>query len=124
MNKHLDCDILIDEINILTRLNLNLAIKQGLNQDDVDRLKFLHIGKYNLIKQMEQTDDKYLLRMFGGMITLIEFELQRSWKFPMDKKFHRFWDLPKCSCPKIDNDDRYPTGIYVTSQNCPIHGWE
>ena len=106
---------------IVAYLNSNLIKQQLLNDTDLERLKFLHIGKYNLHEQMKNTDDKYLLRMFSRMITDIEFELQRTWKFPMDKNFHRFWYIPKCQCPKMDNNDAYPTGYYVISEMCPIH---
>lgn len=109
---------------IVTYLNSHLIARQKLNDEDVERLKLLHIGQYSIREQMKLTDDKYLLKMFAEMITLIEFELQRTWKFPMDANWHRFWTLPKCLCPQMDNNDAYPTGRYVRVQNCPIHGWE
>jgi hypothetical protein len=57
------------------------------------------------------------------MIADIEFELQRSWKFPLDAKFHRFWEIPGCDCHKMDNEDAYPTGHYSISGGCKIHGY-
>jgi len=109
---------------VITHLNSNLIRQQKLNEEDVARLKLLHVGQYSIREQMKLTDDKYLLKMFAEMITLIEFELQRTWKFPMDANWHRFWTLPKCQCPQMDNNDAYPTGRYVRVRSCPIHGWE
>jgi len=109
---------------VITHLNSNLIQRQKLTDEDVERLKLLHIGQYSIREQMKLTDDKYLLRMFAEMITLIEFELQRTWKFPLDANWHRFWTLPKCRCPQMDNNDAYPTGHYVRVHYCPIHGWE
>lgn len=51
----------------------------------------------------------------------IEFTLQDLWGFERDKKFHKFWELPGCECPKMDNDDAYPHGRYIYSLGCPIH---
>lgn len=38
-----------------------------------------------------------------------------------EDKYH-FWIRPKCTCPKLDNDDRYPYGYYVVNMTCPLHG--
>lgn len=122
MSTELDCLIKNEAGEVVAALNRSLAVQQKLSQAEVDVLKYLHAGKDNVMSQMKATDDKHLLKMFGKMITLIEFELQRVWKFPLDEKFHRFWYVPKCTCPKMDNDDRYPSGHYVINLSCPVHG--
>lgn len=120
--KNTSIDILCDD-GVIIRLNQHLIKSQKLNQNDVERLKFLHQGKINLFAVAKANkNDKYILRMIAQMVELIEFELQRTWKFPMNKDYHKFWKLPGCECPVMDNEDRYPTGQYIISGCCPIHG--
>ena len=54
--------------------------------------------------------------------TTIQFMLQEAWGFEQDAKRHRFWDIPTCKCPKMDNNDAYPSSFYTVSGECPIHG--
>lgn len=51
-----------------------------------------------------------------------EFLLQELWGFPKDSKYHKFWEMSGCTCPKMDNDDAYPTGYYTRDGSCPLHG--
>lgn len=90
--------------------------------DSLETIKDLHGAKMVIFEQMERDSGKNL-KYYDGVVTEIEFDLQLAWGFPMDKRFHRFWERPQCTCPKLDNEDRYlsSTGYYYTS-NCPVHG--
>ena len=35
--------------------------------------------------------------------------------------FHRFWETPKCTCPKIDNIEIYPNENQIFNKDCIIH---
>ena len=89
------------------------------NIKDLVRLHELKLYIHGLIK--EETNS-FTLRKYTEDLTLIEFELQKLWGFSEDKKFHRFWDTPKCDCPKLDNEDNYPYGHYLINFSCPLHG--
>lgn len=92
--------------------------------DKLPLIKAIHMSKMVIEKMMMETDDVSCLRDLDELLTEEEFRLQNAWGFDRDIKFHRFWDRPKCKCPKMDNDDRYPTGYYVIVSNCPLHGNE
>jgi len=66
--------------------------------------------------------DEQVMDVFNEMWESNQFNLQEAWGFPKDSKFHRFWDIPACECPRMDNSDNYPYGHYVTSGGCNIHG--
>lgn len=89
---------------------------------NLTEIKELHAQKMTAMNIMDDTDDPAELKLHAANITEIEFKLQDAWGFPRNENFHRFWLLPKCTCPHMDNEDAYPTGYYVTSGNCPIHG--
>jgi len=72
---------------------------------------------------MNENNDKNFLRQCAKEVEELEFQLQESWKFEKDKNYHRYWwTLPKCTCPKMDNEDRFGTDYHVYSSDCPIHG--
>lgn len=104
------------------KLNEGLIRKQGLNEESIDKLLVLHKRKLEIYQFIETIEDEEALRVFAKHITDLEFNLQETWGFPKNAKFHRFWETPKCTCPKMDNEDAYPTGYYVISGDCPLHG--
>ena len=109
------------EGNPALRLNKNLILRQGLTEGEVEKIKELHVCRLILeweIATNKDADFESLIRDWHE----VQFKLQEAWKFPLDKNYHRFWDIPTCKCPKMDNDDAYPTGYYVYSADCPLHG--
>jgi len=102
-----------------------LLNKQLLDQqnawENLELIKKLHNIRLNvedLLGDTSGANKKLLLNTW----TTVQFALQRAWGFPEDKNYHRFWDIPSCDCPEMDNDDRYPTGYYVVSGKCDLHG--
>lgn len=63
-------------------------------------------------------------KFFQALCTWKEtnYVLQSLWGFKQHGEYHKFWELPKCICPKIDNEDRYPSesGDYWHTENCPV----
>ena len=102
------------------KLNRNFLDKQKA-WDNLDRIKSLHRQKLTVMNTMDKLDDPARLKAHAKVITGIEFDLQEAWGFPRDVKWHRFWELPKCACPQMDNEDAYPTGHYRVNGACPVH---
>jgi len=90
--------------------------------EELNAIKDCHKQILEIFNKMEEEKDPEILVSLDKLVTDIEFELQYLWGFPKDPNFHRFWDRQKCLCPKMDNDDRYPTGNYIVAGNCPLHG--
>lgn len=90
--------------------------------ENLEAIKEAHQLRLAICDMMTETEDWKELQSLAADITECEFHLQDLWKFERDEKFHRFWELPKCQCPRMDNEDSYPIGYYVTNMNCPIHG--
>lgn len=90
--------------------------------ENLDKIKELFEWKYEIYEAMENTDDKDLLKLYAHMVTQNEFDIQVLFKFEPNPNYHRFWELPKCTCPKLDNQDRLGTISYLISTSCPIHG--
>lgn len=110
------------EGNTITYLNYHLGLNQKITKDQLDNLKKLHIKRHNTIFEMKGLNTKDHLRSLAKEITDIDFELQENWNFKKDITFHRFWELPFCTCPKIDNAERVGTSYTIISSDCPIHG--
>ena len=102
-------------------LNYTLIKKQKI-QSNLSKLKIVYQTKYDIYENIKSETNPTILKSYAEDLTLCEYELQKLWKLPLDIKFHRYWETPKCTCPKIDNQDQYPHGYYLTQINCPLHG--
>jgi len=102
-------------------INSNLLDSQDC-WDNLESIKDCHRQKLEIYNAIEKEEDPEKLKEFPELLQNLEFELQELWGFPKNAKFHRFWDTETCECPKMDNNDAYPSGRYVISGNCPLHG--
>ena len=111
-----------DGEEILT-LNDSLIQKQGLTNEQVELILKLHMRRIKIETEMESAPREQL----KGIYVRWEHNqamLQKAWGFPSNERYWAWWRLKPCTCPKLDNWDRYPHGPYIYSQNCPLHGWE
>lgn len=99
--------------------------KQLLDQQNawhnLDLIIETHWLKLVIYDMMLDTEDPKLLKSLAKDLTEIEYELQKLWGFPLDANYHKFWEYPKCECPVMDNEDRYPHSR-IMNLNCPLHG--
>lgn len=102
-------------------LNRYLVHRQNVSDEELAKLIELHVQLQRTYQQMEQTDDVHLLRELAAECTEIEFQQQKNWHFTLDANFHNWYKVPKCDCPKMDNDDRKGTKYHVYNVNCIIH---
>jgi hypothetical protein len=106
-------------------LNYEMLKRQKCTSDEIRLILSLAKDKRKLYKEMYTAalqNDSRKLKLLAKKVTQIEYTLQLLWHFKRDKKFHRFWEMPGCKCPKMDNAEAWPTGYYTISGNCPIHG--
>lgn len=104
--------------------NLDLLIKNG-KEHNLEKLKNTYINLFKTIEKMEQTDNCIILFNLNKYVTELEFELQRLWGFPENINYHRYWFLlPKCTCPKIDNNELIGSILKYYNNDCIIHGEE
>jgi len=134
-NKHTgsSIDSLIDSLHIPYKdleIKVNDKVAMILNKSFIDKqnawdnlelIKKLMEAKlkiYKLIETLPLED----LSDFDVILTNLEYKIQEAYHFEKDQNYHRFWEAPKCKCPKIDNSDSWPSGLYTFNLNCPIHG--
>lgn len=109
------------DMNISHIVNPGLAKSQGITNEDIAALVQLHKDRLDLLELMRHMDpeeDKESLYECHLEWTEGEFKMQELWGFGRDVKFHKFWELPHCSCASMDNGDAYPTGYYSKSGGC------
>ena len=105
-------------------LNPLLVMKQGLTEKEIETLKALHLIRLGLFDTLANTECRRLLRAGVILIEQCEFAMQRAWRFEENVNYHSWWyHTPHCSCPKIDNEERYGTGAgKVINKACILHG--
>lgn len=103
-------------------LNHHLLTKQKVSDENIGKLKEVHIKKLEVFDKMKETDDKQQLKDLALTVENIEFELQKLWGFEEDKNMHEWYMVPKCTCPRMDNHDYKGTEFKIINAECPIHG--
>ena len=105
-------------------INKQLAKHRNLSNETIKDITSCQKYRSNIIALMKSCGDKDNLRQLYQDWVEIEYKLQELWGFSKDPKRHKFWNLPQCTCPKMDNDDMYPYGMhggYYISEICPMH---
>jgi len=87
----------------------------------LDTIKKLHIEKFKVFEKIEVAKEGEMAGYVKDIENL-EFKLQRAWGFPQDRNFHRWFEVPRCTCAKMDNQDRSGTEYRVYNLDCPVHG--
>ena len=87
---------------------------------DIEKSKKLHIFKHLLFEKMNTVAEEDL-PLYNKYVVELEFALQRAWNFPEDPDYHKHWLTPRCTCPKMDNEDWYPSKIKIYYEDCPVH---
>ena len=110
-------------------LNSKLVEKQQLSEEDIKELINLHEVRetlFSLAGQLSPDDyeeDRMILRTYAVLLESLEYNMQRVWKFEQNRNFHSWWyQMPHCSCPHLDNVDRFGTDQRVYLTSCPVHG--
>jgi len=120
-------DIKIEDITIeykgkKTALNPRLIERQNVSKEGVKKLVEIHLERLKIEDEMENTDDPTLLHELALKRQNTEYRLQKVWGFPENSDYHRWWEVPKCKCPWMDNSDNYPTKYRIIRDDCPVHG--
>jgi len=69
-------------------------------------------------------EESELLQIYDRGLEETENLIQKAYGFEPNADFHRYWERPHCSCPSMDNSDRWGTGYNIIAGNCPVHGFE
>lgn len=106
-------------------VNPALIRKQGLGSDRVEKILRLHIDRLELVDRMRELDPtKDLQELLDLELKHREnqYALQEAWGFSRDRSMHDWFEVPHCSCPKMDNRERKGTEYQIRSLDCIYHG--
>jgi len=108
--------------SVVTYLNERLAKQQKVTDEQLAALRLSHQVRFVLFKEAKATKDRRKLKLLAKLFDELEFMQQEQWNFPQDPNFHRFFELPGCTCPKLDNEDALGTIYRITDLQCAAHG--
>lgn len=118
----IDFSSVVSSDRIQKTMHLNKFTLKKRKVKDIRKLKRFYI-MYRLVCNLIETEKiKDNLHQWDKFLNEIEEEIQKGWNFPVDARYFKFWNRPKCTCPYYDNQDRYPHGNYIYNQDCPLHG--
>ena len=101
-------------------INISHPKYKELLETDKHIINSLHIVR-DILMQQAYVDRRIAKSLYETWFNL-ELALQELWGFEYDPNYIKTWNYPHCTCPKMDNEDAYPTGHYLYSVGCPIHG--
>ncbi len=107
---------------VLTYLNSDLISSRGISEGDVEKLKRSHLCLDAIKQKMKASSDTTRIRQLARRIQTIEYIQQKLWKFPQDHTFHNWYNVPHCTCPKMDNADRKGSKFQIRTASCIVHG--
>lgn len=90
------------------------------NSKNLSKLKKCLEKKLEIFEKIENSIDEDLTKYYK-QLTNLEFDMQLLYGENEDISYHNFWLTPKCTCPKIDNLEIYPSKNPIFDKNCPIH---
>lgn len=100
-------------------------LRERVNEDrlsiakNLSKLKSCVKEKLKIFDIIENSDKD--LKKYYKKLTDNEYSMQMLYGEDENIKYHRFWDTPKCTCPKIDNLELYPSDKPIFDKDCPIH---
>lgn len=103
-------------------LNSGLLKQKGISKKAFSGLVNLHRAKNGLFRVADMTRNLDLLPLLAKELTQIEYDLQELWGFPLDDRFHEWYLMPRCTCPKTDNLDMRGINRQIMSCDCIVHG--
>lgn len=75
---------------------------------------------HEVIKYMESINDIDEILLYDAYCDVLAAEVNQYMTRPLF--LSKFWYRPHCMCPKMDNDDAFPSNYYVFNQSCLLHG--
>lgn len=106
-------------------VNPGIVKKQGLDSNRVEKILQLHIDRMELVdgmRELDPTKDLQALLDLELKHREIQYALQAAWGFSRDRSMHDWFEVPHCSCPKMDNRERKGTPYQIRSLDCIYHG--
>jgi len=105
-------------------VNVELAKERGLSEQTIAEIRGRHIERDQIEQEMasRQPDDVIGLRRLFKRWRANEYALQVLWGFRKNKHLHRDFNLPHCTCPKMDNEDALGTPYRWVTERCVYHG--
>ena len=104
--------------------NEKLADRMLLSVDEKNNLNKLYEELHCLINKAANTSDTNELSEIDKSIEVLELEMQKQWKFEPSKNKCSYWyQIPGCTCPKLDNAERWGTPNRIYTVNCPVHSY-
>ena len=100
------------------QLNSRLLARQGIT--DPAPILALHLEKLKLFEKVTNGNlhPAEAVRPYADL----ENALQEAWGFGANGNYHRWWELPGCTCPKIDNLEVVGCDISYYNMECKAHG--
>jgi hypothetical protein len=98
-----------------------LIARQSLDDERIAAPQATHVERSRIFCAMAATDVPAELLVLARAFDILEFTQQRLWRFAELAEMHRWFDVPKCACPKHVNRNLMGGPLRAVSLECPVH---
>lgn len=106
-----------------TSINPNFVRRQNISDETLKKIVDLHVQRILLEESFVSPTNTMTGEEYHEQWTKNQCDLQNLWGFGVDYNYHMFWRMSGCDCPKLDNQDNYPSGPYYFNSSCKVHGF-
>ena len=102
-------------------VDIKLIASMNVSDVTLGYIKILHKHRLYVREIMEAMDPvRDVADLYESYLesNSVDAQLQKLWGFPKNVKYYAYWRYPHCTCPKMDNEDKYPHGNYAKSGDC------
>ncbi len=113
---------LINPYKVNKYFTINKTFLERNNAEkNLSKIVKLFKNKFRLFGIMKRTKNINKLLSLAEDVKQNEFKIQTLFNFSPSEDWFRFWQLPGCSCPRMDNEDRLGTPYKIRNLNCKLH---
>ena len=103
-------------------INWRLAESMGISVTAIEEIEYLQDSRELLVHRMKNLPSDHV-----AQVRLLEVwrenetKLQKLWGCEPNSDFWREFNLPHCTCPKMDNEELVGTPKRLSLSGCPVH---
>lgn len=108
---------------IIHKIDEDILKKRNISDESLSDIKELHIFNHLIILKMHKTSDIDTLKELSNSYYNNSKKLSILWKYNIRnfRNFYRFWELPKCRCPKYENMKLIGQRESIFYKSCDLH---
>jgi hydroxymethylpyrimidine pyrophosphatase-like HAD family hydrolase len=106
---------------LIHQISKNRIIEKNINDYELEDIKDAYIKEHLLALRLKNTYDIEKVDEIVKKHFILFKRFQQLYHYNLNINYYRFWELPKCSCPKLENIKLIGENKRIISPQCVLH---